>query len=580
MPALSTASEAAPQVTVVEKRSFAPSKKDCETVVVFAEGEARGSLCVDDVAKEGLTVLDLADSWTPRVFMPDPQTKSAPEYRQKYLELAGSENADLGLNGIASNVSLTARRLLDDKRHTCNAAIERKPLVELAAATSSAANEKARAALLKQPQARDAIKVIQAELVCAGFLKSSQVSGVLTQATHSALETFRRRNLIVGSGLDQDTLAALALGGEELAFRALLRGVRERVAEAAGLIEDGTASETRELVVDRAIDLTRFAPLTEEALKNGAPDLVDRATDRAARELGWLTPESARSFLAAKSKQELAALRVAVALPSAPAYHSDAMELRVEVDRGDVFHGTPSEAALARRKAGNARPPSFVVYAKDGDKEVALIRWATTIGGWKKERQEDGEIGLKYKASDVGDRVWRQIIAAPAWMPPESTPETDLLHEDKEGNVALKRDLIQPGYRNAYGLVMLIHHEEVTRGGKTSYLDHGIRTHGSVDYRSIKRGTSHGCHRLYNQLALRLSGFLLDHRTSVRRGKMKTEYRRTLLWNEQTVEVEVPTRGYLFELNPPVPVRVLEGSISGDKQSPISMLPVDEPKKG
>ena len=372
--------------------------------------------------------------------------------------------------------------------------------------------------------------------------------------------------MIIGTGLDADTLHALALGGEELAFRAVLRSLRERVADAGGLLEDGSASETKATVVGRLLDLTRFAPLHEQALPNGAPDLVGAATDVAARELGWSSPEAARADLLKRGK-DLKTTRVAVALPKAPTYHSAAMDLRVEVDRGDVFDGTPSAAAIERRKRGEERRPTFVVYAKDGDREVALMRWATTIGGFKKERAEDGEIVVKYKKSDVGDRVWRQIIAAPAWLPPESTPETDLTHEDKDGNVSLKRDLIQPGYRNAYGLVMLIHNEVVERGGKTLYLDHGIRTHGSVDYRSIKRGSSHGCHRLYNQLALRLSGFLLQHRAFETRGKMHTDFKRVLEVNEQSIEMDVPSRGYLYELDPPVPVKVLEGS---EGETPVS----------
>jgi hypothetical protein len=258
------------------------------------------------------------------------------------------------------------------------------------------------------------------------------------------------------------------------------------------------------------------------------------------------------------------------------------MDLRVEIDRGDVFYETPGAAAAAKKKLGTFRSPTFVVYAKDKNKSVALMRWATTIGGWKKERTDDGELALKYKESDVGDRVWRQIIAAPAWMPPDSTPETDLLHESKDGAVALKQSLIQPGYGNAYGLVMLIHDEPVVKGDKTTYVDHGIRTHGSVDYRSIQRGESHGCHRLYNQLALRLSGFLLEHRNYVAKGKVAAGYHRTLEYNGQSVDVDVPTRGYRYELDPPVVVRVLEGHVAGAAHKPVSTIPIksDATKKG
>jgi hypothetical protein len=299
---------------------------------------------------------------------------------------------------------------------------------------------------------------------------------------------------------------------------------------------------------------------------------VDAATDQAARELGLTSPDAARTFLAARGQAGVHGLRVAVALPAPPAYHAAAMELRVEIDRGDVFYEMPGQAALERKRLGEVRSPSFVVYAKDGDHDRPLLRWATTIGGWKKERTEEGEVALKYKESDVGDRVWRQILAAPAWLPPDSTPEADLVSEAKDGSLGLKRDLIQPGYRNAYGLVMLIHDEVVVHGAETRYVDHGIRTHGSVDYRSIRRGESHGCHRLYNQLALRLSGYLLAHRRHVRRGTVNVGYHRTLSWNDHSVDVDVPTRGYLFELDPPVPVRVLPGRVAGERQKPLSTL--------
>lgn len=547
---------------------------------MFAEGEVAGSVCSSEASALGLTILDLSDKWTPRVFVPS-ASGDAPEYRGKYLTLAASESADLGLNGIAPTLTIVAGRLADEKRRACNAAIDRAPLIDVDATLSHDLDARALALTLKEAQTKAPLSVIQAELACAGFLKANQVNGRLQGSTHIALEAFRRRHMIVGSGLDVATIHALSLGGEELAFRAVLRGLRERVVDAAGLLEDGTASETQALVVDRELDLTRFAPDVVEAVPGGAPDLVDMATDRAARELGWTSSDAVRAFLGTQAKTKLRTLRVAVTLPPAPAYHSAKMELRVEIDRGDVFYQSPGEAAAARKKLEKRRAPTFVIYAKDVDRDVALMRWSTTIGGWKKERAEDGEISLKYKESDVGDRVWRQIIAAPAWMPPDSTPETDLLHEDKDGNFALKRDLIQPGYRNAYGLVMLIHHEGVERDGKTKWLDHGIRTHGSVDYRSIQKGTSHGCHRLYNQLALRLSGFLLQHRESVRRGKMHTEYRRTLEHNEQSIEVDVPTRGYLFELDPPVPVRVLKGNVVGGAKKPVSIaIPTDDPKKG
>ncbi|NUP04967.1 MAG: hypothetical protein HOW73_02785 [Polyangiaceae bacterium] len=557
--AVTSAVETAPQQPV--KKSWAPSRADCSTVPVFVAGASAGSVCAEDATREGLTVVDLADTWTPRIFSPS-EDGSAPAYRKKYLELASQPNADLGLHGIQPTMSILATRLADDKRRKCEAALDLAPIGE---------DAKSKAATV----------AIQGELVCEGLMKKAAANGRMGQSTFGALEIFRRRHMIVGAGVDGDTLTAMSLGGDERAFRALLRGLRERVADATGIIEDGSASNQRATVQGRELDLTSFAR-SSVALENGAPDLLDAATDVAARELGWSNPDAAREFIAARGKDGFVSLRVALPLPAAPAYHNAAMDLRVEIDRGDVFYETPGAAAAKRKLHGEVRRPAFVVYAKDGAREIPLLSWTTTIGGWKKEQLEDGEIALKYKESDVGDRVWRRLIAAPAWMPPDSTPDNELVRVAEDGTMTLKSDIFQPGYRNAYGLVMLIHDEALAKDDEDpKWADHGIRTHGSVDYRSIKNGTSHGCHRLYNQLALRLSGFLLQHRNAVRRGNMRAGYHRTIEKDDQTVEIDIPSRGYLYELEPPVPVRVLEGNVVGESQSPrttVIRLEPQEPK--
>jgi hypothetical protein len=118
---------------------------------------------------------------------------------------------------------------------------------------------------------------------------------------------------------------------------------------------------------------------------------------------------------------------------------------------------------------------------------------------------------------------------------------------------------------------MLIHHEPRPARDPEAppiFHDEGIRTHGSVSYRSILAGTSHGCHRLYNHLAVRLTGYVLAHRTHVRRGRLPALWEREVAHEESVGRLEVTTRGYLFELTPPVPVEVLEGNVRGRRRRP------------
>src|SRR5262249_10797147 len=143
------------------QKPFAPSRAGCEVVPVFADGEGNGSVCVEDAAANGLTVVDLSDTWTPRVFAVDPGTSSAPEYRAKYLELASQASADLGLYGIAPSISVVARRLADEKRRTCEAAVDLAPLGELRAAREAASDARAAAALNKAPVGRAATAAAQ-----------------------------------------------------------------------------------------------------------------------------------------------------------------------------------------------------------------------------------------------------------------------------------------------------------------------------------------------------------------------------------------------------------------------------------
>ena len=116
---------------------------------------------------------------------------------------------------------------------------------------------------------------------------------------------------------------------------------------------------------------------------------------------------------------------------------------------------------------------------------------------------------------------------------------------------------------------MLIHEKTVDgRDGETKYYDRGIRVHGSVSYRSIVRGTSHGCHRLFNHLAVRLSSFLLRHRTHTIEGAIPTSYGRSFTHEGEDILISIRDRGFGYVFDPPVPVEVLRGRVRGYRHSP------------
>jgi len=127
-----------------------------------------------------------------------------------------------------------------------------------------------------------------------------------------------------------------------------------------------------------------------------------------------------------------------------------------------------------------------------------------------------------------------------------------------------------PGFLSAYGMVAAIH-EEMRKGPDgVRYFDNGIRTHGSLDYPSLRGRFSHGCHRLYNVSAMRLFSFVLAHRRWHANGPVAAGYRRAFYSRGEVFEMRLPTRGFYRELDPPIPVDVLEGRIKGTLPKPIA----------
>jgi len=643
----------------------APTGAVCEEQVpVWRDGSREGEVCPEDAAAEGLTVLDLGDGWVPRLFRPDPRlgARGRSTYHDRYLTHAEERWPEgtprwrkrrrpppryLELYGILPTLRVLRDRLLDDERHRCHEDVDDDALAAMEATLRPRnhggigrqirrarwvtrmervlddvrtarglesideladdprwGRKLARLEAARRPV--DAVAAVQAHLRCDGLDRRDMRDGAFDGPTLWALRRWQRKHMIVGRGvLDDDSREAMLRSSRENDFRAVLRALRERVADAAGLLADGSAAGEPGEVLGRQLDPPELRVMAaRDALPGAARDVVSPATEAAARALGWIDPAAAAAWLEAHVPEEgQATHRVAVPLPPAPAWHEGGQPLDVHatIDRGDVWYRAPFFDDGRPRGRPVRRRPTLVVAVEGADGDRPLVRWSTTIGGWHRERADDGTIGLAYKNSPVGPRVWRDLLAAPTWMPPPATPDEELLRAG--------RTLMGPGFESAFGLVMLQHaevhgarHEDVVAGrvregdqpppeeggdGRgVRFGDEGIRTHGSVSYRSILHGESHGCHRLFNHLAVRLGGWLLTHREHVRHGPQPARYRRTLVDPEHpddpehTVELAVDFRGDRFELTPPVPVTVLKGRLRGWPRRPIEgviPIPGEEP---
>ncbi|HXU82088.1 MAG TPA: L,D-transpeptidase, partial [Polyangia bacterium] len=418
----------------------------------------------------------------------------------------------------------------------------------------------------RQGQARlKAVHAVQARLVCEGLLNQARITeGMFDLATHEALADWERKNDIFGWGfLGGETLEALQKPPLALHFETWKRLLMERLADAAGILEDGSAGKGKK-------------PLTykdEAGAEHPIPDLIGEHLNALLKAMHVETPDELAAFLDALGPEGTKNLHVAIPPPPLPPYYSPDMDLSAEIDRGDVWYDFPWDAKGKPVEQRRAHYPSFTIFVTWQKQKIPLCRWRTTIGSWRSELHPDGKVYYKYKNSDIGPRIWKNIVAAPVWIPPEITPSKDLLtrkvFDRNVGPVSVvNTDVMGPGFQSAYGLVMAIHLKEQPGGG---LFDNQIRTHGSVDYTSIARRFSHGCHRLVNNRAVRLYDFVLRHRTFTRQGNVPLGHmKKVFTVEDKEYEYELNTRGYYYELTPPVPVNVTEGRVMGKVKKPIT----------
>ncbi len=645
-----------------------PAKSAAAALVAIVEGGRIVSQTTPEQARrDGLTVVDLGDDWLPYVFSEEP---GKPQPLRPYLiDLANGrlrpgrayararEDHFFEAFGIFPSPSLLRRRLADGKRHACHARVKDAVLKDLppknvipAEEAEKVPNPNAAAVAAGEapamiptgrtvsprpltPTEKRAVIAMQAHLRCEEVLSGRATAGRMDRRTVEGLKAYQHLQMLADNGnIDLETRSALLGDSREQDFRALLRVLRERVADATGLIEDGSALGVLGEVQGRQLDTAEFSPLpvapspaassspapalatspvasvalpvappavattkapaAPTAKIVAAPDLIAAATQAASQALGWTSPEAVLSspLTAAPDPERRPAPRkstrkvpaplpaaVALRLPPPPSYHSPNMELRAEIDRGEVVFERPKLDKDGHKKwrPPVADRPTLTLYARTGDHEVALCRWPTTIGGWKTFEKSDGTMALKYKESVTGDALWPEVLATPTWHPAPGMPTRRLLI--KQGDTFVpKTEIIGPGYHAAYGLVAIVHHQIIgtNEKGQVDLEDLRIRTHGTPGYRSVKRGESNGCHRLHNFEALRLAGFLVRHHANVRDGLVPEDYVRHLQYQGQDIALQSDSKGYRFRLTPPVPVKVLEGDVHGNAKAVRHLVPL------
>lgn len=570
-----------------------------EPVWAYLDGAYR-RMDIETARSFGFTIVDLSDDWVPFIFWsqtPGKDDLKPNQYASNYVDLANDRidvNGDplaewdrnyLEVYGIPPTLAVLRRRLVEAEQKSCFReldlevfreyhgpvdALGRAGLTRLqrqytaARAAFRKALRAARARSLEELLQHDkyagvareyqrlhwrvkANEEMRKRIACEGMHGNARASRVADWDVRRALKRFERKHNIYGWGMiNQDTASALGRTPQENVYESLKRIVTERVVDATGILEDGSRT-----------DAYRGADGSTRGVRN----LVEEFQNEAIQALGIHNAESAKAFIERHTEEAQKQLFVALRLPATPEYYADHMELDVVIHRGDVWYDLPfNEKGKALPQPRN-RLPTFTLFATYEGQRIGLVSWRTTIGGWKEEKRGAEEF-YKYKVSDVGPRIWRHVVAGPVWVPPKNTPTTDLVKYGVGGRI-VGSSTFGPGFASAYGLVAGFHVRE------GDGFDNQIRTHGTVNYMSVMRGFSHGCHRLFNYRAVRLFSFALRHRTFSRKGQSRLSYEHRFEHAGEEFQINLHTRGYYYELTPPIPVNVLEGRVRGKLKEPI-----------
>jgi hypothetical protein len=603
----------------------APKPKLAQPGSVWKDGKVTGEVDLAQPRATGEIVLDLGEDWVPYIFTERTNAtdeKIPQSYRATYLALARGEYPNdhhgtrakkdryLELYGIPPTLKLLRARFHDTQKLDCATkynveafkAYQRivpyidNPKARRDSGQFLAVEQRVKQLMGKQgvdaPSKIDGarlaagdkntlklwdklsptallVRAAQMRLACEGFFegKGAFTDGALDWSTNEAIAEFERKHRVFGWGfLSRDTIEALKEAPLEGERQAVLRVLTERAMHAGGFLEDGSTWPKP----DKPLSFRG-----KDGKQHTQPNLEKELREAIIHAFGLETPESTLAWL--DSLGDLPAEKPAVFMgPSQPEYYSPNMELSVVIDRGDVWYEFPYDDQGKERPQPVQRRPMLTIFTEYLGEKIPLARYGTTVGGWRSE-MVDGTEMWKYKNSPVGPRVWKQIVAAPVWLPPPGTTARTLIirGQSKTGYVVNLHE-IGPSYASAYGLVAAYHatFKEGDDGEVEVNGDEGIRTHGSVDYMSIMQRHSHGCHRLHNHIAVRLMSFVLAHRPHKRVGEKNVGYKQVVTNTAETdttdYEIKIDKSGYVFQLERPIPVEVLNGRIFGKRFTPVT----------
>ncbi|MFN3199124.1 MAG: hypothetical protein ACE366_12055 [Bradymonadia bacterium] len=591
-----------------------------ERAVIVVDGKRRVVEASAAVAA-GYTLVDFRNDWTPYIFVDQEDEEGVLQvhrYRSVFLGLANDtgdadgqplepgEHNYLEPYGIPPSFGVVRKRFVKDEESKCMATVDfdllkqtdaiyepngrrdrrrrrkaaklEKKLLKLKKeagvdtweALIEANPESAENVRLYTSNAvnRKAFQQAELRLKCEGMLpkRYKHKRGKWDRGFKLGLKKFQQKHMLYEyPALKAETMQRMAMNPAEGNFLSFERALTERVVAATGILEDGSVH----------VGKKKRTYKTPDGETHEVPNLVADFTAAAKQQIGVETPEQLAELFEQYSDQDLQWLRFGVKFPEKPPYYSEHMDLHMFIDRGDVTYDPPWDENDKWSYPSRKRKPKLWLHVKWEGQKIPLARWPSTIGGWRAEQAKNGYEYYKYKKSEVGPRVMRKVVAGPAWIPPVTTPIRGLVRRkwiNGKGSGIVNYSETGPGYESAYGLVAG-YFVMPGRNGKADW-DQGIRAHGSSDYMSIysRRGYSHGCHRLLNHLAVRLYGFILQHRHMKVKGEQMVNYHRQFLKGEEVYEMRIPSRGYRYILEPPMPIMVNEGNIVGRHKKPIEGL--------